>query len=70
MPRNIIIPIAPESSPEPRDNFSEIQAHIDHTRWRGVGVTDRLPRETRPAHAKTEIIGPDSFMPHSNETKE
>lgn len=68
--RNIIIPIAPESQPEPRDNFSEMQSHIDHVRWRGVGVTDRLPRDERDSHAATKIIGPDSFMPHSNETKE
>lgn len=68
--RNIIIPIAPESQPEPRDNFPEMQSHIDHARWRGVGITDRLPREDRDAHAATKIIGPDSFMPHSNETKE
>ena len=61
----IVITPTPES--DHRDNFSEIQQTIDRTRWQGVGVTDRLPRDEREAKHKTCVEGPESFVPGSNE---
>jgi hypothetical protein len=66
----IKITITPTPESDHRVDFAEYQKDYDRTRWQGSGLTDRLPREKQPSHPKAHVVGPDSFVPGSNESGE